>query len=80
MVAALDPEIKRLRKLTDGGLADEAGSLKARLEVIKDEAVRRGLKRAEGELWKLSLTAPGVSNRTDKAGLLRVLRVRARGA
>jgi hypothetical protein len=47
MVAALDPEIKRLRKLTDGGLADEAGSLKARLEVIKDEAIRRGLKRAE---------------------------------
>ena len=38
----LDPEIKRLRKLSPAALADEAGALKARTEAIKDEAIRRG--------------------------------------
>lgn len=70
---AVDPELKRLRKLAPGALADEAGALKARLEVIKGEAIRRGLRKAEGEAWKLSLSPPGEQNRTDKAGLLRVL-------
>src|SRR5580700_2626390 len=39
----LDPEIKRLRKLSPAALADEAGALKAKTEAIKDEAIRRGL-------------------------------------
>lgn len=69
----LDPEIKRLRKLPAAALADEAGVLKARTEAIKDEAIRRGLRKAEGELWKISLSPPGESNRTDKAKLLQVL-------
>ncbi len=70
---ALDPETKRLRKLSPAALADEAGVLKARVEAIKDEAIRRGLRKAEGEFWKLSLSPPGESNRTDKARLLQVL-------
>jgi hypothetical protein len=72
----LDPEIKRLRKLSPAALADEAdeaGALKAKTEAIKDEAIRRGLKKAEGQFWKLALTPPGQSNRTDKSRLLAVL-------
>jgi hypothetical protein len=55
-----------------GPLADEAGALKAKTEAIKDEAIRRGLKKAEGEFWKLALSPPGESNRTDKSRLLAV--------
>ena len=69
----LDPEIKRLRKLSPAALADEAGALKAKTEAIKDEAIRRGLHKAEGQFWKLALTPPGQSNRTDKSRLLAVL-------
>jgi hypothetical protein len=69
----LDPEIRRLRTLSPAALADEAGTLKAKIEAIKDEAIRRGLKRAEGQFWKLALTPPGQSNRTDKGRLLAVL-------
>ncbi len=70
---ALDPEVKRLRKLSPAALADEAGALKARTEAIKDEAIRRGLHKAEGQFWKLALTPPSISNRTDKGRLLAVL-------
>jgi len=42
-------------------------------EAIKDEAIRRGLKKAEGQFWKLALSPPGESNRTDKSRLLAVL-------
>ena len=69
----LDPEAKRLRKLSPATLADEAGALKSQIERIKDEAIRRGLHKAEGEFWKLALTPPSISNRTDKARLLAVL-------
>src|ERR1700730_6624948 len=69
----LDPEAKRLRKLSPAALADEAGVLKAKTEAIKDEAIRRGLEKAEGQFWKLSLSPPGQSNRTDKSRLLAVL-------
>ena len=40
---------------------------------MEDEAIRRGLKKAEGQFWKLALTPPGQSNRTDKSRLLAVL-------
>jgi hypothetical protein len=53
--------------------ADEAGALTAKTEAIKDEAIRRGLKKAEGQFWKLALSPPGESNRTDKSRLLAVL-------
>ena len=33
----------------------------------------RGLKKAEGQFWKLALSPPGKSNRTDKSRLLAVL-------
>jgi hypothetical protein len=69
----LNPDLRRLRKLSPGALADEAGALKAGLEAIKEEAIRRGIKKVEGELSKLSLSPPSEQNRTDKAGLLRVL-------
>jgi hypothetical protein len=69
----LDPEVKRLRKLSPAELADEAGAAKAKTEAIKDEAIRRGLRKAEGALWKLALSPPGDSNRTDRARLLHVL-------
>ena len=45
----LDAEAKRLRKLSPAALADEAGALKAKTEAIKDEAIRRGLHKAEGQ-------------------------------
>ncbi len=69
----LNPELKRLRKLSPAELADEAGAAKAKTEAIKDEAIRRGLRKAEGALWKLALSPPGKSNRTDRARLLLVL-------
>ena len=69
----LDPEMKRLRKLSPAELADEAGAAKAKTEAIKDEVIRRGLRRAEGVWWKLALSPPSVSNRTDRARLLDVL-------
>ena len=69
----LDVEVKRLRKLSPAALADEAGALKARTEAIKNEAIRRGLHKAEGQFWKLALSPPGQSNRTDKSRLLAVL-------
>ena len=49
VTAPLDPETKRLRRLSPGALADEALALKKRIDAIKDEAIRRGLKTAEGE-------------------------------
>jgi hypothetical protein len=69
----LDPEAKRLRKLTDGALADEVGTLEARIDALKAEAIRREIRRAEGEDFRITLTPPGISQRTDKPLLLRVL-------
>ncbi len=66
-------EIKRLRKLSPGELADEAGAAKATTDAIKDEVIRRGLRRADGIWWKLALSPPSVSNRTDRARLLEAL-------
>jgi hypothetical protein len=41
----LDPEAKRLRKLTEGGLADEVGGLEAHIAALKSEAIRRWRRR-----------------------------------
>jgi hypothetical protein len=67
----LDPEAKRIRKLSDGDLADEVGALKATITALEEEAIRRGLRRAEGADFKITLTPPGTSQRTDKPLLLR---------
>ena len=45
MIAKLDPEAKRLRKLTDGDLADEVGGFETRIAALKSEAIRRNLQR-----------------------------------
>ena len=73
MTAPLDPEVKRLRKLAPGELADEAFVLKARIDAIKDEAIRRGLKTAEGQAGRITLSPPGTQERSDRALLLQVL-------
>ena len=58
-----------LRALSPGELADQAGKLKAALGQIKDEAVRRELTRAEGNLFRLTLSPPGRQTRLDRARL-----------
>ena len=59
MTGKLDAEAKRLRKLTDGALADEVGGLEARIGALKSEAIRRNLHRAQGEAFRITLTPPG---------------------
>lgn len=73
MTKPLDVETKRLRALSAGELADEALALKTRLEAIKTEAIRRGIKTAEGEAGRLTLSPPGTQDRIDRALLLEVL-------
>ena len=73
MTEKLDPEVKRLRKLTPGDLADEAFVLRARIDAIKEEAIRRGLRTAEGAAGRIALSPPGNQDRTDRALLLQVL-------
>jgi hypothetical protein len=69
----LDPEVKRLRRLSPGDLADEAFILKTRIDAVKDEAIRRGLKTAEGQAGRITLSPPGTQERSDRALLLEVL-------
>lgn len=78
------PILSRTRKapnpltaFTGQQLADEAGRLHDALDAVKAEAVRRGLRTAEGEDWRISLSPPGEQNRTDKARLLQVLGITA---
>jgi hypothetical protein len=73
MPEKLDADAKRLRKVSPGYLADQIGALEARIEVLKAEAIRRELRRAEGEAYRIVLSPPGTSQRTDKPLLLRVL-------
>ena len=73
MTAPLDPETKRLRRLSPGALADEALALKKRIDAIKDEAIRRRLKTAEGEAGRITLSPPGSQDRTERELLLKVL-------
>jgi hypothetical protein len=56
MPEKLDPEAKRLRNISPGELADAIGALEARVEVLKAEAIRRDLRRAEGEAYRIVLT------------------------
>jgi hypothetical protein len=73
VTAPLDPETKRLRRLSPGALADEALALKKRIDAIKDEAIRRRLKTAEGEAGRITLSPPGSQDRTERELLLKVL-------
>lgn len=58
-----------LSTLSPGELADQAGKHKAALAQIKDEAIRRELTRAEGNLFRLTLSPPGRQTRLDRARL-----------
>jgi len=73
MTERLDPEAKRLKRLSPGELADEAFLAKARIDAIKSEAIRRGLKTAEGQAGRITLSPPGTQERSDRALLLQVL-------
>ena len=79
MTAPLDPEVKRLRQISSGDLADEVGAVKAqisdleaRLDAYKAEGVRRDLREADGKLFRVTLTPPGISRRLDPRTLLAV--------
>ena len=73
VIAPLDLETKRLQRLSPGALADEALTLKKRIDAIKDEAIRRRLKTAEGEAGRITLSPPGSQDRTERELLLKVL-------
>ena len=75
VIATLDPETKRLRRLWPGALADEALTLKKRIDAIKDEVIRRRLKTAEGEAGRITLSPPGSQDRTERELLLKVLEI-----
>lgn len=73
MAKSLSDEERRLRKLTSAELADEVGALKAEIgdrnaaiDVLKAEAVRRGLTEADGSLFRITLSPPGEQQRIDK--------------
>jgi hypothetical protein len=64
MTEPLDPEIKRLRQLKPGELADEVGGIKAQIADLeaarvqrKVEVVRRGLDAADGQLFHPTMPA-----------------------
>ena len=77
MTARLDPEVKRLRALSPAALADEIGAHQAAIEALKTEAIRRDLRRFEGAAFRIVLSPPSTSQRTDKAKLLEVLGITA---
>jgi hypothetical protein len=63
--------MSELREFSPGQLADQAGALKARLEAIKQEMIARDVARAEGNLFRLALSAPSRQNRLDREALER---------
>ena len=72
MTEPLDPELKRVRKLSPGELADEVGAVKAqisdleaKLDGYKAEGVRRGLTEADGKLFRLAFSPPTAQLRID---------------
>jgi hypothetical protein len=80
MTEPLDPEVKRLRRLTPGELADEVGGLKAQIADLetallhhKVEAIRRGLDVADGQMFHITLTPPTQQLRVDGKTLRRVM-------
>jgi hypothetical protein len=76
MAAPLTPEQKRLRGLTPGELADEAGVLKAdaaavedKIAAVKAEALRRKLSEADGELYRMTIAPARDGERLDVKAL-----------
>ena len=70
MTKRLDPETRRLHALSPAALADGIGDHQAAIEALKAEAIRRGHLRVEGVAYRIVLTPPGTSQRTDKKRLL----------
>jgi hypothetical protein len=70
----LDPGLKKLR---DSELADEVGALQHRVDTIKIELICRKIRHATGAHFRLVLTPPGVSQRSDRALLLATLGITA---
>ena len=69
--SALSLEGRRLRKLTDGELADEVGTFEARIDALKAEAIRREIRRAEARLGQpdgISRSRMAEMLEVDKAG------------
>jgi hypothetical protein len=77
MTKRLDPEAKRLRALSPAALADAIGDHQTAIEALKAEAIRRGHLRVEGTAYRIVLSPPGTSQRTDKTKLLEVLGITA---
>jgi hypothetical protein len=80
MTEKLDPEVKRLHRLSAGELSDEVGTIKAeiadceaKLEALKAEAVRRQLTEADGRLFRVTLSAPTTGSRIDTSLLRKVM-------
>src|SRR5215469_2310800 len=71
--AATVADDKWLAKASPAVLADEALSLKTRIDAIKNEAIKRGLRTAEGQTGKITLSPPSSQDRTDRDLLLSVL-------
>ncbi len=79
MTEKLDPELKRLHKLSPGELADAVGGVKAaiaaldeQLDGYKAEAVRRDLREADGTLFRLALSPPTTQARLNSYMLRQV--------
>jgi hypothetical protein len=65
-LAKLTDADRRLRRLQPAELADECGGLQADIAAIKAEMIRRNLTRADGDVFRLTLTAPGEHRRFDR--------------
>jgi hypothetical protein len=77
MTKPLEPETKRLRALSPAALADEIGDHQTAIERLKAEAIRRGHLRVEGAAYRIVLSPPATSQRTDKAKVLLALGITA---
>jgi len=77
MTKRLAPETKRLHGLSPAALADEIGDHQTAIEALKAEAIRRELLRIEGAAYRVVLSPPSSSQRTDKASLLKFLGITA---
>jgi hypothetical protein len=69
MTEKLDPEAKRLRNISPGDLADAIGALEARIEVLEGRGDPARVAPRRGRGLRIVLTAPGITQRTDKPRL-----------
>lgn len=76
MAKGLSDDEKYWRGLKPGQLADAVGGIKAAIGALNDrivnaknEALRRGLKEADGELFRITLSEPGTAWRLDRKAL-----------